>query len=87
MGPTPADIREDVTRYLLRKHSLGETGQELTDSKPLLTEGVLDSMAALELVTFLEERYDIAIPAHEVDVENLDTIADIVRFVQSKLRG
>jgi acyl carrier protein len=85
--PTPTDIREAVVEYLLRNHLPDETAQRITDSRPLVTAGILDSIASLELVWFLEERYGIAIEAHEVDVENLDTVGDIVRFVQSKLMG
>ena len=32
---------------------------ELTDDTPLITSGILDSIATLKLVTFLEERFGI----------------------------
>lgn len=83
---TPMDPMEKVLRsYILEKFLPGESPEELTDSTPLVTGGILDSVAALELVAFLEERYGFEFQAHEVNVENINTISDITRFVRSKL--
>ena len=76
------EIREAVKVYILREFLPGEDPEELTDSTPLITGGILDSIATLKLVAFLEEQYAFTLAAHEVDVEHLDTIADIVNFVR-----
>ena len=47
--------------------------------------GVLDSIASLKLVGFLEQEYGIEVQSHEVDIDNLDTLALIADLVQSKL--
>ena len=47
---------------------------------------MLDSIATLKLVLFLEERYGVGFEAHEVDQEHMDTIADITTLVLSKKR-
>jgi len=46
---------------------------------------VIDSTGVLELIEFLEERYEIQIPDEEVLPENLDSIGAIGRFVAGKL--
>jgi acyl carrier protein len=79
------DIKNTVKDYILKEFLPGESAENLTDSTPLVTGGVLDSIATLKLVSFLEERYGIQVEAHEADVDNLNTIADIVRYVESKL--
>jgi acyl carrier protein len=81
------EIRSTVKAYLTREHLTGMDPEDLDDSRPLVTGGVLDSLASLRLVTFLEEAYGIRVEAHEVAVENLDTVTDIVRFVLSKIPG
>jgi len=58
----------------------------LTDSTPLITGGILDSLATIKLVVFLEERYQIQIQAHETMVDYLNTVDDIAQLVQSKLK-
>jgi acyl carrier protein len=45
---------------------------------------ILDSLATLKLVAFLEERFGITLEAHEADVEHLNTICDITELVLSK---
>jgi acyl carrier protein len=79
------EIKKTIKEYILSEFLPGETADNLTESTPLVTGGVLDSIATLKLVSFLEERYGIQVEAHEADVDNLNTIADIARFVQSKL--
>jgi acyl carrier protein len=63
----------------------GEDPAELTDDTPLMTTGILDSLATLKLVTFLEQEFDIAVEAHEADAENLNTIDLITDLVHKKL--
>lgn len=79
------DIKQTVKDYILKEFLPGESPENLTDSTPLVTGGVLDSIATLKLVSFLEERYGIHVEAHEADVDNLNTLTDIGRYVQSKL--
>jgi acyl carrier protein len=79
------EIKETVRAYIIREFLPEEDPAELTDSVPLITGGILDSLVTLKLVTFLEETYGIRFEAYEVTVDNLDTIAEIARFVSSKL--
>lgn len=80
----PDDINQTVKDFILEEFLPGEDPDELKDDTPLITGGVLDSIATLKLVLFLEERYGVTLEAHEVDPEHLDTIVDIARFVRSK---
>src|SRR4029453_16083081 len=78
------DIKAVVKDVILREFLPGEAPSELTDTTPLITGGVLDSIATLKLVMFIEERYGISLQAHEVDPEHLDTIAQIAQLIRSK---
>jgi acyl carrier protein len=78
-------IKDAVKSYILKEFLPGEDPNELTDSTPLVTGGILDSLATLKLVSFLEEQYGITVQAHEADVEHLDTVQDIAALVRSKM--
>ena len=78
-------IEETVKAYLLKEFLPGEDPAELTEATPLVTGGILDSLATLKLVSFLEEHYGVAVQPHEADVEHLDTVHDIAALVRSKL--
>jgi len=77
-------ISESVKEYILKEFLPGEDPNELTDATPLVTGGILDSLATLKLVAFLEERFGITLQPHEADVEHLNTISDITELVLSK---
>lgn len=77
-------VNEKIKDYLMREFLPGEDPEELTETTPLITGGILDSIATLKLVTFLEDEYGVTFEPHEVDKENLDTIARIVRLLISK---
>lgn len=78
------EVRNAVKEFILKEFLPGENPAELTEATPLITGGVLDSIATLKLVLFIEERFAIALEAHEVNREHLNTIADIARLVLSK---
>ena len=46
---------------------------------------VLDSLATIKLVVFLEERFQVQIQAHETMVDYLDTVDQIAELVYSKM--
>ena len=78
------DIEGVVKDFILKEFLPGEDPQELTDTTPLITGGVLDSIATLKVVMFIEERFGITLQAHEVDSEHLDTIGQIAQLVRAK---
>ena len=74
-----------IREFILREFLEGEDPSELTDETPLMSSGILNSLATLKLVSFLEERFGISIAPHETDEEYLGTIAAITALVQEKL--
>jgi len=78
------DIQITVKEYILKEFLPGEDPAELAETTPLISGGILDSIATLKLVSFIEERYDITLAAHEADVEHLDSINAITKLILSK---
>ena len=81
------DIRRSIHAYILNEFLPGEDPDELTDDTPLITGGVLDSISTLKLVSFLEDRFEILVEAHEAGVDNLDSIARRSRLIDEKLQA
>jgi acyl carrier protein len=80
-----ADIQSIVKTYILNEFLPGEDPSALTDAVQLISGGILDSIAVLKLVTYLEEKFEITIEAHETGMDNFNSIADIVRLIRAKL--
>jgi acyl carrier protein len=79
-----ATIEHAVRQFLTDNFPLSG-GEELGRDDSLIAAGVIDSTGVLEVIEFLEERYEIQIADEEVLPENLDSIASIGRFVAGKL--
>ena len=79
------ELKEIIKGYILKEFLPGEKPEEMTDTTPLITGGILDSLATIKLVAFLEERFKVQIQAHETMVDYLDTVADIAQLVSSKM--
>jgi acyl carrier protein len=77
-------VKDGVRQYILDEFLPGAKPGELTDSTPLITGGILDSLATVRVVAHIEERYGVEIQPHEASVQFMDTIADIASLVQSK---
>jgi acyl carrier protein len=80
----PQDIKTTVKTFILNEYLPGEDPAALTDATPLMTTGILDSIAVLKVVTFLENQFGITIAPYEAVIENLNTLSDIGRLVMSK---
>jgi len=82
---TRDQIIQTVKDYILRTWLPGEDPANLTPATELLSSGILDSLATLELVTFLEQQYSVQLQAHEVDAATLGSLNQIADLVTSKL--
>lgn len=78
------DTLKTIKEYILTEFLPGEDPNELTVETPLITGGILDSLATLKLVAFLEERFGVEIQPHEMGTDYLDTLPDIAKLVESK---
>jgi acyl carrier protein len=83
----PEDINTTLKAFILREYLPGEDPAALTETTPLMTTGILDSIAVLKVVTFLENEFHITIEPYEAVVENLNTLSDMVQLVTSKKAG
>ncbi len=78
------EIGNKVKEFIMQEFLPGEDPDQLSESTPLISGGILDSLATLKLVSFLEENFNIKVEAHETDEDNFGTIADVEKLVQSK---
>ena len=78
-------IKSAIKSFILEEFLPGERPEALTDDTGLVTEGVLDSLATLRLVGFLEKQFNVSLAPHEVDTEYLNTLPSIAALVRSKL--
>lgn len=73
-----------IKSFILKEFLPGEDPGNLTPTTPLMSSGILDSLATLKLITFLEQEFNVQIQAHEADEEHFNTLEAICALVESK---
>lgn len=64
---------------------LNQNGSRIDHDQSLIGSGILDSLAFLQLVGFLEEQFGITADDDELVPENFDTITRIKAFIEGKM--
>lgn len=64
--------------------SQSDKGKDLDPSASLIEKGLLDSMAIVKLISFLEERFGVELSDDEFDPDHFETIAAIAELVARK---
>jgi len=72
-----ARIRAFILNDILRNPDF-----PLTDDEPLITGGLIDSHALVEIAVFLEREFDVVVPDTELTPEHLDSVADMAQRVR-----
>ena len=76
-------IRDQVRQFITTNFYVPDP-QALGDETSFLDTGIIDSTGVLELVSFLQEQFNIVLEDGEIVPENLDTVANIVGLIQRK---
>ncbi|MCW8934279.1 MAG: acyl carrier protein [Gammaproteobacteria bacterium] len=77
-------VEKQVREYILENYLFTEDDSELNNEDSFLEKGILDSTGILEVIFFLEEEFDLKVEDTEMVPENLDSVNNIVAFVDKK---
>ena len=80
-------LKDTIREFIVSQYLPGEALENLRDDTPLLSSGILDSLAALGLVSFIEKQYGIELDVYDTSIEQFDRIEDIARAVDRKVRA
>jgi acyl carrier protein len=62
----------------------GPKAAALSDDESLLESGLLDSMAIVKLVGFIEDRFGVQLGDDEFDPDHFETLQTIAAMIESK---
>jgi len=78
------DMKETIRQFILKTYLPGGPRINQQKNTPLSTSGILDSLATLGLVSYVEKEFGIELEAHETGTESFDRIEDIAALVERK---
>jgi acyl carrier protein len=79
------DVYDTVRQFILQNIVGGDNLTSLSADTPLHETGILDSLAILTLISFLEERFQVDFESADVDAGGFRSLGSIARLVQSKI--
>ena len=79
------DQIKDQVRHFIKTNFVFDDRRVLDDKESLLGSGVIDSTGILELISYLEEHFNVKFEDSELTGENFDTVERISTFVSAKL--
>lgn len=77
-------IKEKVKGFIFNNFLLGSGADSLNGDDSFFEKGIIDSTGVLELVSFIEETFDIKVANEELIPDNLDSLNKIVPFIKRK---
>lgn len=77
-------VHDEIRNFVIENFLFGDAGG-LNDDSSFIKEGIVDSTGILQLVAFVQERYQLMVSDDELVPENLDSVNRIAHFVQGKL--
>ncbi len=78
-------VAEQVRQFIVKEIGWDGDPEDLTPELPLIDSGVLDSLAVLALVEYLESTFSVVIEDNEMVPANLADLARIQWFVEAKV--
>ncbi len=78
---------KDRLRQFVTTNFYVPDAQRFDDVTSFLQQGILDSTGVLELVTFVEREFGIAVDDDELVPSNFDSIAALSQFIERKRGG
>ena len=80
------DFEPTIKNFIIENFLFGD-GKNLKNDTSFLESGIIDSTGILELITFLEDTYEIKVEDDELIPENLDSLNRVVHFLERKMAG
>jgi acyl carrier protein len=79
-------LRTEV-RQFIESNFIFNKKKTLENDESLIDSGVIDSTGVLELIAFLEQKFQVKFEDNELVAENFDSVNKIVRFIATKAPG
>lgn len=74
-------MRQELLHFIRSELVGGTDPNSINEQTQLIDSGVIDSMALMRLITFVEERTGVRIPDDEVLPDNFQTVEEIEALI------
>ena len=79
-------VKSEIENFIVENFLYGQD-DGFGDDVSFMAKGLLDSTGILELVAFVEERYEISMEDDELIPDNFDSITKLSNYISRKTDG
>ena len=76
--------KDKIRGYVLENFLFTDDQSALSNNDSFLEKGLVDSTGIFEIIAFIEDDFNIAIEDEEMVPENLDSVDNIIAFINKK---
>ncbi|UCD05797.1 MAG: acyl carrier protein [candidate division WOR-3 bacterium] len=76
------DIKNLIIDYVKKEYLEEDAEQEVNETTPLISSGIVDSFSMVSLKTFLEKKFNIKIPDEKATPEAFDSVNNIINLLK-----
>lgn len=87
MNDTRSQRRKHLLGFLAEIQKAGMPVERLADDEPLVASGLIDSLAIMEIVVYLEKTYGMDFSNRGIDPEELGSIGSILDLIERESAG
>lgn len=82
------DIVSELERFLIAEVAVDFDldKKSIAPDENLITQGIIDSMGILKLVSFMESKFGIKINNEDIVPENFQTISTLNKLIEKKIK-
>lgn len=77
-------VEQKIRDYILDNYLFTDDQSALSNEDSFLDKGIIDSTGIMEVIFFLEEEFGIQVQDEEMVPENLDSVKNIVSYIERK---
>lgn len=73
-----------IRNFIVDSFLFGED-EGLSDDTSFLKQGIIDSTGVMQLVSFIQDQYNVSVADEDLTPENLDSIRKVSAFIERKI--
>lgn len=74
----------EIKRFIAKNFLFSDDASVIRDDQSLMSSGTLDSTGILELIMFVEEKFQVKVPDEDMLPENFDSVRAIAAYIAQK---
>ena len=75
-------MNDIIIEYIQQQLLGGQVDIELSPEEDLLGSGLIDSLGMIQLLAFIEEKFEVKVPPQDMTIENFMTVGAIGHYLE-----